>query len=208
MKKNNKTVELVQVNKECKKELRSRILSERRQLSVRTIDVLSAKIAESFIRWDIYNAAKSIMLYVPMPDEPQIASVFEHAWDNNKSVSIPYLSQSWGIMDAAAIHSFEELVPGKIKNLKVPNPEKLCIVDSTSIDLILIPGVAFDQHGYRLGMGAGYYDRFLPKALQAKTVGVCWSANVLQTLPRESHDLPVEYLLTEMGIFNCIKGKM
>lgn len=208
MEKKNKAVELVQVNKDYKKELRSRILRERRQLSVQTIDVLSAKIAESFIRWDIYHDAKSIMLYVPMPDEPQIASVFEHAWAENKSVSIPHLSQVWGIMDAAAIHSFEDLVPGKIKNLKVPDPEKLRVVDSTSIDLILMPGIAFDQHGYRLGMGAGYYDRFLPKALQAITVGVCWSTNVLHNLPRESHDLPVEYLLTEMGIFNCIKGKM
>ncbi|MDD4599806.1 putative protein YqgN [bioreactor metagenome] len=197
-----------QTVKDIKKDLRQRILSERRKLSDDTIVDYSNQIINALLKWDIYNNANQIMLYTPMPGEPQITAVFEHAWTNAKQVSVPHLRDTWGVMDAAVIDGFQDLIPGKFKNLLIPNPQKLWIVNPAIIELIVIPGIAFDEYGYRLGMGAGYYDRFLPTATKAITVGLCWSKNVLQSVPKEPHDLSVRYLITEKGIFNCKKGKM
>lgn len=193
--------------RDVKIELRQKLLLNRRKLSRSTINDRSIRIVDAFITSDIYMDARRIMLYTPLSDEPQITSVFNDAWASGKKVSVPYLTDKYGIMEAALIDSFNDLVPGKF-NLQLPNPQNLRIVNATEIDLILIPGVAFDELGYRLGMGAGYYDRFLPTAQYATTIGVCWAENVLKNVPRESHDLPVKYLLTENGIFNCNKGKM
>lgn len=193
--------------KEDKKDFRKRLLDKRRKLPIHDVSDFSAKIIHALLRWDIYIDSRNIMLYTPMPDEPQIMPVFEHAWSSNKLVSIPHLTEKWGIMDAALVDSFVDMVPGKF-NLLMPDPLKVRIADSASLDLVVVPGVAFDSEGYRLGMGAGYYDRFLLTAVNAITIGICWAENIISEIPKERHDLPVDYLLTEMGILNCKKGKM
>jgi 5-formyltetrahydrofolate cyclo-ligase len=193
--------------KEEKKDLRKRLLDKRRKLAENEVRNFSTRIIQTLINSSIYLDAGNIMLYTPFPDEPQIMPVFEDAWSRNKQVGIPHLTETWGIMEAALIESFNDLVPGKF-NLLVPDPLKLRIIEADSIDLIVVPGIAFDHEGYRLGMGAGYYDRFLPTAEKAITVGVCWAENIFSEIPKERHDLPMDYLLTEMGILNCKKGKM
>jgi 5-formyltetrahydrofolate cyclo-ligase len=67
-------------------------------------------------------------------------------------------------------------------------------------DLILVPGLAFDRGGHRLGRGGGYYDRWLASAPAAFRLGVCFSRQVVEALPRETHDCPVEAVLTENGM--------
>lgn len=192
---------------EGKRRLREDILRERRKMSDLTVNLYSAKVVQAILGWDIYLRSENVMLYTPMPDEPKIQSVFEHAWSKGKRVSVPHLTETFGIMEAALIQSFDDLVLGKF-NLQIPNPRKLKIIDPMAIDLVIVPGVAFDKEGYRLGMGGGYYDRFLPKAIRAATLGICWSKYILNKVASEQHDFPVEYLVTEKGILNCKKGKM
>lgn len=74
------------------------------------------------------------------------------------------------------------------------------VVDPSDIDVMVIPGLAFDRHGVRLGRGGGFYDRFLGTHPDIDTVGVVPSARSVELLPRESHDMAVRWIATEAGI--------
>jgi 5-formyltetrahydrofolate cyclo-ligase len=190
-----------------KNALRKEALKRRRALHSDDVHRLSRRIGAEILGCDLYNHAQTIMAYLAMPDEPQVNAVIADAWLCGKTVCVPHLRNEWGIMDAAVIHGFDELVTGKF-NLSVPDPHRLKPVAEADIDVVLVPGVAFDKYGNRLGMGAGYYDRFLSKAGRAVFMGVCFSFNVLDYIPSEPSDLPVHYLVTELGIVRCSKGKM
>ncbi|HEY3423587.1 MAG TPA: 5-formyltetrahydrofolate cyclo-ligase, partial [Negativicutes bacterium] len=76
------------------------------------------------------------------------------------------------------------------------------------IDLIIVPGVAFDRSGKRCGMGAGYYDRFLSQASNARLIGVALTCQMVSDVPCDEHDRMVEYIVTPNEIIKCDIGKM
>ncbi len=96
--------------------------------------------------------------------------------------------------------SREELVPGAFG---VMEPRDSAIAaDGSPFDLILVPGMAFDRSGGRLGRGKGYYDRYLAAASGFKA-GVCFDDQVVGEIPREAHDVPMDALVTPSGIILC-----
>ncbi|MEN6412604.1 MAG: 5-formyltetrahydrofolate cyclo-ligase [Veillonellales bacterium] len=187
--------------------LRQDLLTARRSLAAAVVEKSSQCMARHLFDWILYQQAKTVMIYLSMPDEPQTEAIISHAWGNGKSICVPYLRETPGLMDAALISNMSELTEGRF-GLKVPAPNRLQFIAPGNIELILIPGVAFDVFGNRLGMGGGYYDRFLPQASSAVLIGVCWQSYVLTNLPTAKHDRPVHFLLTEAGILSCGKGKM
>lgn len=197
----------MEVNKNAKKELRKNILAIRRGMSREEVAAGSDRFAEHLCAWPVYQAAKNVMLYLAMPDEPHMEKIISHALSAGKTVCVPHMRETRGLMDAAIITNLNDLIVGQF-NLLTPNPATLKLLEPGELDLIIVPGVAFDQEGRRLGMGAGYYDRFLLKASKAELIGAAWVAQILETIPTDEHDRPVNYLLTEDGIFTCREGKM
>lgn len=187
-------------NKNAKQELRKNILAVRRGMSPEEVAAGSVRLAGHLCSWPIYQAAKNIMLYLAMPDEPHLDKVISHALAAGKTLCVPHMRETRGLMDAAIITNLDDLVVGQF-NLLTPNPATLKLLDPSELDLIIVPGVAFDKDGRRLGMGAGYYDRFLLKANKAELIGAAWAAQILEKVPTDNHDRPVNYLLTEEGIF-------
>lgn len=185
-----------------KQELRMELLERRRRLAKEMIRSQSDKMAEHLYAWPRYQQAKIIMLFVSMPDEPNMIKIIEHAWQQGKTVCIPHMRQQFGVMDAAIIDNMESLVRGRL-NLLVPDPAHLKIIAPESIDLIVVPAVAYDIAGNRLGMGAGYYDRFIPHASKAVRIGAIWSSQMVDSIPANEYDMPVHYLLREDGIISC-----
>ena len=108
-------------------------------------------------------------------------------------------------MSAVGIASLDELVVGKY-GLKMPRRDKITFVAPDAIDVIVVPGVAFDWSGNRLGMGAGYYDRFFPKTRCGVLLGLAWGFQVIEKVPGEVHDVRMQYLLTEEGFHTCCAG--
>jgi len=98
------------------------------------------------------------------------------------------------------VYSFSDLVPGPFGLLE-PNPKNE-ETDLGSLDVMFVPGLAFDVKGYRLGYGGGFYDRML-RETSALKVGVCYSFQLVESLPVEPHDVPVDLILTEDGIIQC-----
>lgn len=187
-----------------KKELRTDLLSQRRRITEEQVYVSSKRICDFLYSWQKYQDVNTIMLFLPMKDEPQIQPVFEHAWSLGKRLCIPYLGENYGHMDAVELNSFQDLVPGKF-NLLVPGTNELKIVLAKEIDLIIVPAVAYSLDGSRLGMGGGYYDRFLLRAENAIRVGVCWTSYIVEWLPTEAHDEKVDFILTDAGFYSCFK---
>ena len=85
----------------------------------------------------------------------------------------------------------------------MPKPDSEILGAGASLDLIVVPGVAFDRTGNRLGMGAGYYDRFFSRTSHSVRLGLAWDCQVVTAVPCEPHDIRMHYLLTETGIIAC-----
>ncbi|MGL5514665.1 MAG: 5-formyltetrahydrofolate cyclo-ligase [Sporomusa sp.] len=192
----------MEMNKQAKNELRKSMLAVRRGMNKEQVAAGSRRFAAHITAWPVYRAAKHIMMYLAMPDEPHMEQVISHALAAGKTVCVPHMRETKGLMDAAIISNLDDLVVGQF-NLLTPDPTTLKILDPAELDLIIVPGVAFDRQGRRLGMGAGYYDRFLLKANKTELIGAAWAAQILATVPTDDHDRPVNYLLTEEGIFTC-----
>ena len=190
-----------------KQELRVQLLKRRRKLSQEVILAQSNKMAKHLFAWSSYQQAKNIMLFLSMPDEPNMMTMIEHAWQEGKTVCVPHMREEFGVMDAAIITNMDSLVRGRF-NLLVPDPGHLTLMDPKSIDLIVVPAVAYDSRGNRLGMGAGYYDRFISQATGATLLGAIWSSQMVDALPVGQYDKPVQYLLREDGIVPCGTGRV
>jgi len=190
-----------------KKELRREILLRRNALSPDWVNSQSAIIVEALAGWEPFLQAKNVMLYLAMPGEPQIDELILFALAKGKQVSVPFLTEKIGYMQSGAITGLQELKRGKL-NLRVPDEKNITIVEPETIDLVLVPGVAFDFAGNRLGMGAGYYDRFLAGIPQVCTLGIAWNFQILPFVMSQEHDIPVQYVVTEEKITSCRKGKM
>jgi 5-formyltetrahydrofolate cyclo-ligase len=189
---------------EAKKALRGEMLARRRRLSADDIAQGSEAIAAHFCAWPLYKSAKVVMLYLAMADEPQTEKLIAAVWADGKTVCVPFMGEKYGHMEAGLITGWDELVTGRL-GLKMPDPARVRVIAPPAIDLIVVPGVAFDRAGYRVGMGAGYYDRFLPQTAACR-LGVAWSFQVVDAVPADEHDAQLDYLLTEGGIWPAEKG--
>lgn len=189
-----------------KSKLRTTMLLERRSLSPAAIAAESALIAKKLLAWQPYAAVGTVLAFAAMPDEPQTAFIMQDALQQGKKLCLPRIDGSYGSMAAAEVHSLAELVEGKY-GILAPPPEK-AVIDPGCIELIIVPGVAFTLTGQRLGLGAGFYDRFLAQAGQAVRIGLALQCQIAASIPCEDHDYLVDHLATHAGIINCQTGKM
>lgn len=187
---------------EAKQQLRRELRGKRRGLSVAQVAARSKQIAGHFCFWPFYQGARTVMFYLAMPDEPQTEAMIQDALRRGKRVCVPLLGEKYGEMTAALITSLDDLVTGKM-GLKMPAPDKAEIISPADIDLVVVPAVAFDRDGNRLGMGAGYYDRFLTQSRDCLFLGITWACLLVDSLPHEEHDVRMQCLLTEEGFWSC-----
>ena len=108
-----------------------------------------------------------------------------------------------GQMEAVTLPDLDSLVEGEY-GILTPDPAKSQVVAPEELDMIVVPGVAFDTRGERLGMGAGFYDAFMAKAVKAKRIALAYSCQLVANIPMEEHDELVHKIITEQGIYNCL----
>lgn len=188
--------------KEEKQRLRREMREKRRSLTAAQVASRSAQIAGQFCCWPLYQDSGTVMFYLSMPDEVQTEFMIQDALRRKKRVCVPLLGEKYGEMTAATITNLDDLVIGKL-GLKMPNPGKTGIVSPVDIDVVVVPAVAFDREGNRLGMGAGYYDRFLAQAQGCLSLGVTWTCQLVDRIPSEEYDIRMQWLLTEEGFWSC-----
>ncbi len=137
----------------------------------------------------VYQSAETVLIYSAMHDEIDLSALVE--LDKTKRWVMPRAIGD-GIMLLFSFETFDELIDGKY-GVKVP-PATNHLVHKSEIDLVIVPSLMFDKRGYRLGRGGGYYDRLLTD-MRAKTVGVCLAELMLEVLPKDEHDIAVDYVV-------------
>lgn len=178
-----------------KKALRASIKQKRRALSIEYRQQASRKMQAELTRLPCYQAAEYIMLYMAMQDEVQLDELIAMALKDGKKAVIPLVTGA-GLMEAVELSDMADLVPDKY-GIKTVSEEKRRLIAPDKIDLIIVPGVAFDKAGHRLGMGGGFYDRFMLRASRAVRAALAYDCQLLAAVPAEVHDLTVDYIITE-----------
>lgn len=178
-----------------KKALRASIKQKRRALSIEYRQQASRKMQAELTRLPCYQAAEYIMLYMAMQDEVQLDELIAMVLKDGKKAAIPLVTGA-GLMEAVELSDMADLVPDKY-GIKTVSEEKRRLIAPDKIDLIIVPGVAFDKAGHRLGMGGGFYDRFMLRASRAVRAALAYDCQLLAAVPAEVHDLTVDYIITE-----------
>ena len=184
-----------------KKLLRREGMARRRGLTAGQRQEKSAAIAERLIHAKLFRQAESVFCYISMENEVHTEAVLEAALAAGKAVSIPYvLDKAKGLMCAAQLQDMADLVAGEY-NIPTLPPEKVVPVEPAAIDLVIVPGSAFDRAGHRIGMGGGYYDRFLVQAARAVRAAVAYECQLFDNIAADEHDQPMDYIFTEKTVY-------
>lgn len=188
---------------EVKREIRRKMLALRRALS----DDEAVKKAESLTSWILtlseYKKAKRIMAFLAMKGESNLDGLIARALSDGKEVYVPVCLPERQ-MEAGRLLDMDHFVRGPLglrdlpKGYDTVSPEKL--------DLVLVPGVACDREGNRLGMGAGYYDRYLVHVPFEKRIATLWDFQVAEAIPSEPFDERMARIVTDKGIIVTKRG--
>ena len=156
----------------------------------------SGAIAERLFRQKEYKRAEKVLLYFSIGSEVNTCRIIKGAL-KTKKVFLPFVDGD--TMGYARISSLEELEPGPygIMEPRDKSPSR------EGLDLVVVPGIAFDETGHRVGYGGGYYDKFLPHT-KAFTIGLAYEAQVVEDIPAEGHDCPVKKIVTEKRVISCL----
>lgn len=160
----------------------------------------TSKIMAHILTMDEYQKAERVMCFVSFQSEVDTFGLLSQMLYDGKKVAVPYCYANTDEMCACSIESLEDLVEGKHGILAPKWPEK--VMDPSQLDLIFVPGLAFDEKGYRLGYGRGYYDRFLQKkAEKTDAIGLGFACQFEKSIPHEEHDERLDMFICEEGIW-------
>lgn len=178
-----------------KNEYRKKHREIRSNMSAQTKAQLDNKLKERLINDSVFKAADIIFAFVSKDIEVNTHEIIKHCFAHSKRVAVPLCNASENSMDFYCITSFDDLVQG-CYGISQPNPKKCKKVCDFSSAICLVPGLAYDRNGFRVGFGKGYYDRFLTD-FPGTTVGLCYSCCIEDELPRSLYDRSVDLVVTE-----------
>jgi len=182
---------------DAKRELRARILRDRDALPAEHRAAASASIAASMLLREDFASSSIVLLTLPFGSEWDTRALLAAALARGKTVALPRVNLATRMLDLCVITRLEhDAAPGY---RGIPEPCAHCaLLDVASIDWVLVPGVAFDRGGHRIGYGGGYYDRLLPlfRACTYRVAGA-FELQLVERVPAASHDVTVDAIVTE-----------
>lgn len=179
-----------------KNELRKSLKKLRKSISNK--NEADNMISKRLLELPEYKNAGLVLFYAALDDEVNLDYCIETALANGKKVALPVCTDKDGNMKYYYINSFNDMVSGSF-GIREPDTEKCVEVKDFSASLCVVPAIAFDKRKYRLGYGKGYYDRFL-KNYAYKSVGVCYNNLVVDELPADEYDIPVDIIITQDSV--------
>lgn len=192
-----------------KKEIRKKILEIKNALSTEIIQEKSRRIFEELKKKDFYSNANNVMLYISFGSEVMTRPIIDDLLSRGKRVFIPVTVPATKALIVSELKDYEEDLQVGHFGVMEPKEEALRPVEPNILDLVIVPGVAFDQRGYRIGYGGGYYDRFLPRLPEkTTTVSLAFDMQLIDEVPISQYDIPVQYILTEESFIKCRKDNI
>ena len=180
----------------AKNEIRKINKEKRKAMSKEEVAEKSILAQAAFLESDLYKNAQQIMLYMPLGNEIGTDNMMKQSFSDGKKVVLPITNGETGEITPYLIDENTTFVIGAFK---VREPVGASIADATKTDVIIVPGIAFDERGARVGFGKGCYDRLLAES-DAVKVGYCYEYQVSEAIADEAHDMRMDYILTEKGI--------
>lgn len=178
------------------------MLTTRNQLSVNECAKRSEQITYHLLNTDAYQRAEYLLIYMHYQNEVMTDLIITNALNIGKHVFVPRVSGK--DMEFYKIHSFEDCRCG-FHGILEPSEtcvsfSEFCTIASPSKmnTLMVLPGLAFDSSGHRLGYGGGYYDRYLSQTgIECTKIAVAYSFQVIDKVPHEQHDILIDYVITD-----------
>lgn len=188
-----------------KNNLRNEFMSKRENLKNKIIIDKSKRIISNFLRTDFYKKNNKIFIYVSYKNEVKTHDLIKKMLKDKKEVYVPNPNPETKEMEAVLIKEFDDLTEGNYGILEPINSNfKL---EPYFLDLIIVPGLVFSHKGFRIGYGGGFYDRFLARAKTKNSdplkISFVYKEFIIDKIPTNQYDLPVDYIITEEKIINC-----
>jgi 5-formyltetrahydrofolate cyclo-ligase len=182
-----------------KRKIRNDLIAARKALTPEKIQKSGAAICRRISELDAWGDAREVLAYMPVDGEVDVTPLVEDLWRRGSRVLLPRCRPGEpGVMDLACPAGMHEVAPGAY-GIPEPVPDTCPSVDYCSPQLVLVPGVAFDESGMRIGMGGGYYDRLLAsgKLGGALLVSPAYTFQLVGKIPKQAWDKPVNVIITE-----------
>ena len=173
-----------------KTELRRRIREKKRAMTAEEIEARSRELGRKFAVTEAYRMAKTIYGYMPYNQEVRTVPMLEQALRDGKKVAVP---KCYG--DEMKFIYLDDLTKVAKGYAGIPEPIADEPVAHDETALVLMPGLAFDPQGHRIGYGGGFYDKFLSREPNHPTLALCYDFQMLPHLDTEEHDIPVDVVL-------------
>ncbi|MEZ4600018.1 MAG: 5-formyltetrahydrofolate cyclo-ligase [Syntrophotaleaceae bacterium] len=178
-----------------KKSIRAEVLTRRRHLAAETCLRWSLSAQERLLESSEFRRAAAVALYSPVQNEVFTEMLFHQAVQHGKLVTYPRVRGSE--LEFVQVDESSNLQPGAFGVLE-PRGDR--VVETSRLDLVVVPGVAYDREGHRLGYGKGFYDRCLHGKRRPRFLaGLCFELQIVNKLPAEAHDVRMDMVMTE----NC-----
>lgn len=179
----------------AKKDLRIKLILARKQINDCHRLIYGKAICERLTESQEFLNAKTIFSFLPTDEEVDLSYLEAMAFQYNKTLAYPVIGEK-GVMEAYIPEYYGAFEYNRFK-IREPILEKSSFLSPDRIDLVIVPMLGFDERGYRIGYGGGYYDRYLPYAVNAHVAGVCYEELKCLALPVSKHDVKLDFVMTQ-----------
>ena len=185
-----------------KKALRIKIINIRNNMDIQSKTIYDDLIIQKLINSHYFKESKNIFMYLGYSSEIDTKKYVKQFVDLGKNIYVPRTDIENKTMEAVKIVDLTNLKEDKYGILE---PTKdIEAMNKNELDLVIMPGLAFDTNGGRLGYGGGYYDKYLQKiAGNLSKVALAYDFQIVQEVPKEEHDIKVDYIITEKREIEC-----
>ena len=183
---------------ESKSDIRNRVVTAIQALSEKELAAKTAQIENRLFGFANFLEANISLLYMPQKFVVDTKKIIQRCLNYRKIVALPAFNTEKHEMQPYKVDAFDTDMTLGPRNILEPDPERCKIIPIERIDIAIIPGVALDEKGGRIGSGEGYYDRFIGKLpITTRKVALSLECQIVQQVPMESHDRFMDIIITE-----------
>jgi 5-formyltetrahydrofolate cyclo-ligase len=183
---------------ESKSDIRNRVVATIQALSEEELGAKTSQIEKRLFEFANFMEANISLLYMPQKYVVDTKKIIQRCFDYRKIVALPAFITEKHAMQPYKVDAFETDLTLGPRNIMEPDPERCKIIPIDRIDIAIIPGVALDEKGGRIGSGEGYYDRLIGKLpITTRKVALALECQIVQQVPMESHDKFMDIIITE-----------
>jgi len=187
-----------------KKSIRKEIMEKRSKLTWEIIKEKSHIIEERLFNLEEYQKSNFIFSFISFKDEVHTHEIIKNSLNMGKRIGVPVTVIKPRKLLVSELKDFEKELEIGYYGILTPKKEYQRILSPNIVDLVLVPGVAFDVEGYRVGYGGGYYDRFFSSLKKdVIKIGLCYDLQILSQVPRDPYDIPVDLIISENRLIYC-----